>query len=126
MYSLRTIAKAAGVSTDTLKVWVARGQVPWVPAYERSPGKPGRQLSRQDAEIVAVFAVVANEWGPRWARDVVEAQISHGRKMPDKFTVYRDKGGIIYGSNHPTHGIYFSATFYVDHIRERLTEEAKP
>jgi hypothetical protein len=126
MYSRRMIARAAGVSPATLKVWVARGQVPWVPAHERTPGKVGRQLSKQDAEIVAVFAVVADEWGPRWAKDVVEAQISHGRKMPDKFTVYRDKGGIIYGTNHPAHAIYSSTTFHVDYIRERLAEEAGP
>ncbi len=70
--------------------------------------------------------MVAETFNPRWARDVVEAQISHGRKMPDKFTVHRDEGGIIYGTVNTTDKVFSSTTFYVDRIRERLAEEVGP
>lgn len=126
MHNLTSVAKAVGAKPGTLRSYIERGQVPGIGQGELSPGRLGRRLSKDEAEIVATFAVVAETFNPRWARDVVENQMRHGRKMPDRFTVHRDEGGIIYGMGHPTHAIFSSTTFHVDHIRERLAEEAKP
>ncbi len=111
---------------ETLRSWIERGLVPGVGRGEPSPGRRGRLLPQEEAEIVATFAVIAETFNPRWARDVVEKQISHGRKLPNRFTVHRDEGSIIYGAVNLTSEVLSSTTFHVDRIRERLAEEVGP